>query len=49
MVVSPWGEVLAEVKSSEDLQVLICTLDLAQIESVRKQIPMSCHRGFKYQ
>jgi len=44
MVVSPWGEVLAEVESSEASQVLIYTLDPSQIESVRKQIPMSGHR-----
>lgn len=45
MVVSPWGEVLAEIKEvSEDVQSLRLSLDKTKIEEVRKQIPMYLHR-----
>ncbi|MRI33114.1 carbon-nitrogen hydrolase [Endozoicomonas sp. OPT23] len=42
MVISPWGEVLAE--AGEELSLMTVELDLAQIERVRQQIPCFEHK-----
>lgn len=43
MIVSPWGEILAKANGSNP-QTLEMTLDLEQVEKVRRQIPMKSHR-----
>ncbi|MCB0348777.1 MAG: carbon-nitrogen hydrolase family protein [Bdellovibrionales bacterium] len=45
MVVDPWGEIIAEIKTETDLpQSVVVELDKSKIESVRKQIPLRLHR-----
>ncbi len=45
MVIDPWGEIIAEIKTESDLpQSVLVELDKAKIESVRKQIPLHLHR-----
>ena len=43
LIVSPWGEILAR-GSADRPELMAITLDLALVEKVRRQIPMSAHR-----
>lgn len=43
LIVSPWGEVLAE-GSADKPEVLTCSLDKSALHKVRQQIPMHQHR-----
>lgn len=46
MIVNPWGEVLAEVKTSGE-GIAVAQLDFDELESVRRNMPISKHKRLR--
>lgn len=45
LCVSPWGEILVDIETAPSIEII--ELNKAQIENVKKQIPMKDHRWMK--
>jgi predicted amidohydrolase len=43
-IIDPWGTVIAHVADNSEARVLRCVLEHADVERVRRQVPMARHR-----